>query len=254
MLQHAWQGERARMGKMCLHGPWEIPPLFAIRVTFQNSAVSVIPAKEPTRVVLLSHHRQGSDSERCWGKIPLSKRSICFNLEGQKKNQISITVLKISKAAPLNWNSPLAFIQTELWFKEKRSYTLKKKSLRALRLQESGAVFGRLGSLKKPFLQFWQCRPSVLSLQSSHTPPLRRPVANHSPRLKWQLLEWPLHLHSMFRWTCAIKQTETFFFLSERAVTPLTVADIKRGAALLFITQERPKGYMWFIGLNSFSR
>lgn len=105
-------GERARMGKMSLHGPWEIPPLFAITVTFQNSTVSVIPAKERTRVVLLSHH---CVSQKGAGGTPLSKRSICFNLEGQKKNQISITALKISKAPPLNWNSLLAFIQTDLW-------------------------------------------------------------------------------------------------------------------------------------------
>lgn len=119
MLQHAWRGERARMGKMCLHGPWEIPPLFAITVTFQNSAVSVVPVKEWNGVISLSHDWQGSDSERCWGgKLPLSKRSICFNLEGQKQNQISITVLKISKAALLNWNSLLAFIQTEVMKKE----------------------------------------------------------------------------------------------------------------------------------------
>lgn len=25
------------MGKMCLHGSWEMPPLFGITVTFQNS-------------------------------------------------------------------------------------------------------------------------------------------------------------------------------------------------------------------------
>lgn len=30
-------------------------------------------------------------------KLPLSKRSICFNLEGQKKNQMSITVLKYQR-------------------------------------------------------------------------------------------------------------------------------------------------------------
>lgn len=54
-LQRAWQGERAGMGKMCSHGPWEIPPLFEITVTFQNSAASVIPVKEQTRVILLSH-------------------------------------------------------------------------------------------------------------------------------------------------------------------------------------------------------
>lgn len=112
-------GERARMGKMCSYGPWEIPPLFAITVTFQNSAVSVIPAKKRRRVILLSHHWHGSDSERCWGEIPFFKRDqSAFNLGGQKKNQISISVLKISKAAPLNRNSLLAFIQTELWFKE----------------------------------------------------------------------------------------------------------------------------------------
>lgn len=61
------RGERARMGKMCLHGPWEIPPLFAITVTFQNSAVSVVPVKEWNGVISLSHDWQGSDSERCWG-------------------------------------------------------------------------------------------------------------------------------------------------------------------------------------------
>lgn len=78
--------ERARMRKMCLHGPWEIPSLFAITVTFQNSAVvSVIPAKERTRVILLSHHWECSDSEWCWGKMPLSKRSICFNLKRVKR-------------------------------------------------------------------------------------------------------------------------------------------------------------------------
>lgn len=70
------------------------------------------------------------------------------------------------------------------------------KSQGYLRLQESGALLGRLGSLKKPVLQFWQCRPSVWWRQSSHTPPLRRPEASHSPRLKWQLSAWPLHLHS----------------------------------------------------------
>lgn len=40
MLQHASQGGGrgwgARMRKMCLHGPWEIPPLFAITVAFHK--------------------------------------------------------------------------------------------------------------------------------------------------------------------------------------------------------------------------
>lgn len=49
--------------------------------------------------------------------------------------------------------------------------------------------------LKKPLLQLWQWRPCVLWPQSSHTPPLRRPVASHRPQLKWQLRARPLHLH-----------------------------------------------------------
>ena len=52
MLQHAWWGERARMGKMRLHGPWEIPPLFAITVTFQHSKVFVIPAEESSNFLI----------------------------------------------------------------------------------------------------------------------------------------------------------------------------------------------------------
>lgn len=116
-------GERARMGKMCLHGPWEIPPLFAITVTFQNSAVPpsfLLRSGGESSYYLIT----GSDSERCRGKIPLSERSICSNLKGRRKNQISITVLKISKAASLNWNSLLAFIQAEWRFKGKWSRTL----------------------------------------------------------------------------------------------------------------------------------
>lgn len=49
VLHLVCQGERARMGKMCLHGPWEIPPLFAITVSFQNSAGSVTSAKVHSR-------------------------------------------------------------------------------------------------------------------------------------------------------------------------------------------------------------
>lgn len=53
MLQCAWWGERSRMGKMCLHGPWEIPPLFAITVTFQHSQVFIIPAKESFKYLII---------------------------------------------------------------------------------------------------------------------------------------------------------------------------------------------------------
>lgn len=46
------EGEKARMGKMCLHGPWEIPPLFAITVTFQRRSSLQVPAEEQSGTVL----------------------------------------------------------------------------------------------------------------------------------------------------------------------------------------------------------
>lgn len=117
-----WGGQEWEKCARMVHGKF----LHCLQLQSHSKTVRspVIPAEERTRVILRSHHWQGSDSERCWGEIPLSKRPICFNLEGQKKNQISITALKISKAVPLNWNSLLAFIQRELWFKgKKRSHT-----------------------------------------------------------------------------------------------------------------------------------
>lgn len=49
--QHVSEGERARMGKMRSHGPWEIPPLFAITVTFQNSSL-LVPAEDQSGTIL----------------------------------------------------------------------------------------------------------------------------------------------------------------------------------------------------------
>lgn len=93
-------GQRARMGKMHSYGPWEIPPLFAITVAFQNSAVlrdSCLGAGAESSYYLISS-RAVTQTE--------SKRPICANLGGgglgrmgQEKNQISITVLRISKAS-----------------------------------------------------------------------------------------------------------------------------------------------------------
>lgn len=71
MLQCAWWGERARMGKMCLHGPWEIPPLFVITVTFQHSKVFVIPAKESCNYLIAERKMTQKGAE----EIPLSRRS-----------------------------------------------------------------------------------------------------------------------------------------------------------------------------------
>lgn len=156
---------------------------YYLQLQSHSKTVSIVPV-ERRGDILLSHYWQGGESERCGVKIPLSKRSICSNLEGRGEISSLLMSLTISKAASLCWNSPLAFIQTETKKKE-RGYAL--KGARASRVQAAGAVLGRLGSLKKPLLQFWQWRPSVLWRQSSHTPPLRRPPASHNPRLKWQL-------------------------------------------------------------------
>lgn len=115
-------GERARMGKMCSYGPWEIPPLFAITVTFQNSAVSVIPAKKRRRVILLSHHWHGSDSERCWGEIPFSKEINLLLIWGVKRKIKSPLVSSRYQRLPL-------LIGILCWRSSRQSYGLRNKEV-----------------------------------------------------------------------------------------------------------------------------
>lgn len=62
--------------------------------------------------------------------------------------------------------------------------------------QTNGSRMSFSGFLKKKGLHSSQFRPIVLCIQSSHTPPLTRPVASYTAGSKWHLVAWLLHSHS----------------------------------------------------------
>jgi len=106
--------ERARMGKMCSDGSWEIPPLFDITVTFQNSNAAK-QARMTASGVILFHHCQGSD----WGKYSYRRDQCALILESKRRIK--------SPLQPLKYQRLHLLIGILSWLTSRQSYGIRPK-------------------------------------------------------------------------------------------------------------------------------